>query len=160
MSHLQPDFFGGFCSGDSASMWLWLSRALLSDFHSSWVFRLTNQTISRLLELGGLLTGTRGDVALLVLLRRTQAGLTSVLGLWVGAGALAAADPPAAVPAALGPRAPRGPATVQCVAGHPSETKYLPCWTADNVGLVITHLLLYCTFILMATAVSHWRHQN
>lgn len=85
----------------------------------------TNSTESK----NKFLTGTRGDVALLVLLRRAQAGLTSVLGLWVGAGALAATDPPAAVPAALGPGAPRGPAAVQRVAGHPPEAKNLPCWT-------------------------------
>lgn len=82
-----------------------------------------------------LLTGTRRDVTLLVLLRWTQAGLASVLGLRVAAGALAAADPPAAVPAALRPRAPRGPAAVQRVAGHPAEAKDLPCWTVDNAAL-------------------------
>lgn len=49
----------------------------------------------------GFLTRTRSDVALLVFLRRPLTGLTPVLGLWVGAGSLAAADPPAAVPAAL-----------------------------------------------------------
>lgn len=52
------------------------------------------------------LTGARRDVALLILLCRAQTGLTSILGLWATAGPLPAADPPAAVSAALGPGAP------------------------------------------------------
>lgn len=73
------------------------------------------------------LTWTGGDVTLLVFLRRSQAGLTSVPGLRVGAGPLAAADAPAAVPAALGPGAPGRPAAVHRVARDPAQTKHLPC---------------------------------
>lgn len=51
-------------------------------------------------------TWTRGDVTLLILLCWPQAGLTSILGLWVTAGPLPAADSTAAVSAALGPGAP------------------------------------------------------
>lgn len=62
------------------------------------------------------LTWTWGDVTLLELLCRPQAGLPSVLGLRVAAGPLSAADAAAAVPAALGPGAPGGPAAVHRVA--------------------------------------------
>lgn len=73
------------------------------------------------------LTRTRGDVTLLVLLRWTQAGLTSVFGLRVAAGPLPAADPPAAVPAALGPGVPGRPASVYRAARDLPETKDLTC---------------------------------
>ena len=74
------------------------------------------------------LTWAWRDVTLLVLLRWPQAGLTPVLGLWVTAGPLAAADAPAAVSAALGPGAPGGPAAVHRVARDPTEAKNVSCW--------------------------------
>lgn len=92
------------------------------------------------------LTGTRGDVALLKLLRRTQAGLTSILGLWVTAGPLPAADSPAAVSAALGPGAPRRPAAVHRVAGHPSKTKNFPCWAAESTACHACNIVLTLLF--------------
>lgn len=61
------------------------------------------------------LTGARGDVAFLVLLCWPQAGLTSVSGLRVTAGPLAAADSLAAVSAALGPGTPGRPAAIHSV---------------------------------------------
>lgn len=73
------------------------------------------------------LTGTGGDVALLVFLRRPQARLTPVLGLRVAAGSLPAADSPAAVPAALRPRGPGRPAAVQGVAGDPTQAENVSC---------------------------------
>lgn len=74
------------------------------------------------------LTWTRGDVTLLILLCWPQAGLTSVLGLWITAGSLPAADSPAAVSAALGPGTPGRPAAVHRVARDPTKTKNLSCW--------------------------------
>lgn len=76
---------------------------------------------------GGFLTGTGGDVALLVLLRRPLARLTAVLGLRVAAGSLAAADAPAAVPAALRPGGPGRPAAVHGVPGDPAEAEDVSC---------------------------------
>lgn len=130
-SYLPPDFFCRFSTirGVAHSN---LFPSSLSQHNQPFTFFLRH---FHQLTSHGVLTGTRGDVALLVLLWWTQAGLTSVLGLWIGAGALAAADPPAAVPAALRPGAPRRPAAVQRVAGHPSKTKNLPCYAVDNVGL-------------------------
>ena len=78
-------------------------------------------------------TWTGGDVALLVLLWGPQAGLAPVARLRAGAGALAAPDPPAAVPAALGPRAPGRPASVHCVARHPARPEQLP-WGEGEQG--------------------------
>lgn len=83
---------------------------------------------------GGVLTGTGGDVALLVLLRRALARLAPVLGLWVAAGSLAAADAAAAVPAALRPGGPGRPAAVHGVPGDPPEAENVSCERGGGGG--------------------------
>lgn len=93
------------------------------------------------------LTGTRGDVALLILLCRAQAGLTSILGLRATAGPLPAADSPAAVSAALGPGAPRRPAAVHRVAGHPPKTKNFSCWAAESTACHGCNIVLTLSFL-------------
>lgn len=82
------------------------------------------------------LTWTRGDVTLLILLCWPQAGLSSVLGLWVAAGPLSTADSPAAVSAALGPGTPGRPTAVYCVTWDPSETKHLTYWVKESMDNV------------------------
>lgn len=78
----------------------------------------------------GFLTRTGSDIALLVFLCWPLTGLTPVFGLWVGAGSLAAADPPAAVPAALQPGGPGRPAAIHSVPRDPTK--------AENVSCVLT----------------------
>lgn len=81
----------------------------------------------------GLLTRTGSDVALLVFLCQPLTDLTPILGLWVGAGSLAAAYPTTAVPAALRPGGPGWPATVHSVPGDLTEAENVSC-----VGRVLT----------------------
>lgn len=85
-------------------------------------------------ERGRFLTRTGRDVALLVFLRRPLARLTPVLGLWVVAGSLPAADAPAAVPAALRPGGPGRPAAVQGVPGDPTEAENVSCGGGETVS--------------------------
>lgn len=72
-------------------------------------------------------TWTGRDVTLLKLLRRAQAGLTSVPRLWAAAGPLSAPNASAAVSATLRPGAPGGPATIHSVARDSPQTKNFTC---------------------------------